>query len=644
MSSTPLDVEKFKRRYRRYYILKTTAWITPIFFLFLKEQIGIGTAEVLKISGLLMALPILLDTPLGILSDRFGAKTLLTSGSLLQLASLLGFFVLPGPWSYFSYLVSIVVAENCYSGAEQSFLSENIKNPEEIRAYLRDLNKSFYFWTIPALIGGILLYQLHPYLPLFAQAISFAMAVLFIWKFPAAHPQENSNAHDTFSIKDSVGFVLSYKSVLGVLLISTIFATVVQINAKTIQGQLSHLSQDHLFFWLGLSYAMGNLASSFSLAIWSRSPLHKMSFRTQFIVLFFFLFLTQVSTAFSSAWVLCLGFLVLNGIKSVYRPLISGELITRFRSFPNLATHLSILSTLTTLMVGALHMLNAQLLIKFDLGNFPLSVILTIVFLFALLLFANESTCWKRLHKPSFSGKLNFIGLHQGQKSIKHIYPSSDDIPSWSQVKKIAEHLDVRIPIVRNQNGKILIVSYIDGLTLAEIGTTEINKHLEALLKKYKKAVASPQNEHQDSISNYRLGDEFLEYLDQHDKAHLIQGLLQPEYLGKVHGDLNPHNIIIDDNDSFIHLIDWDLCGWGYYWFDILSIVTHPDLSLSFEQRFELIRNFLSSLTARDCRDVIINFCLFKRQALAQMNNHRLVETSFAYLQLSKDSNGTASA
>lgn len=597
-------LKNFKFRFQLYYILKSTAWITPIFFLFLEKKAGLSISEILKVSGSLMILPILFDAPLGMLADRFGARKLLVSGTLFQLLSMMAFFWLPAPYNYLSYLVSIIIADNCYSGAEQSFLRQNLKDDREIRDFLKATNQYFYYITIPAIIGGVILYHFNPYLPLVVQSISFFLAFLAIVSFQADHELEVHEKESSSAIVENIRLVFTSRKVLGFILMGIIFSGLIQINSKTIQGQIGDVGLDHFSFWLGLSYVVGNLASGSALQFWRRTPLNDLKAPYQFMVLFGLIFLTQISTAVKSVAIICLGFIALSGIKSIFRPLLSGELIAYFRNHSGFATKLSIVSTSTTIGIAGLHVLNSKLLETFGLGNFPLAIALVFVFFGALYLIWEPR--WVRLDSvSSVSGKMNFVGTLGKQDCIKQIYPEWAELPNVDFIR--SSNAGLKIPLVVSQNINEICWQWIDGKTLSNLGGSQYEIAKAVLGSLWKDQVNSEDHE-------YLNGRDFLLFLED---SKLVEFLDEKKHIRYTHGDLNPSNIVVKSSEPY--LIDWDMFGKGYFWFDILSLVVHPLMKLTKDERQNLIQEQLPDLSSSSIEELVRRFVQYKTITLSQI-------------------------
>lgn len=559
-----------------------------------------------------MLLPILFDAPLGMLADRFGARKLLVSGTLFQLLSMIAFFFLSAPYNYLSYLVSIIIADNCYSGAEQSFLRQNLRDDREIREFLKSTNQYFYYITIPAILGGVLLYHFNPYLPLVIQSISFFLAFLAIASFKADHEAEAHQKESSAVIIENIRLVFTSRKVLGFILMGVIFSGLIQINSKTIQGQIGNTGLDHFSFWLGLSYAVGNLASGSALQLWRKTFLNELKVSSQFMALFGMIFLTQMSTAVNSVAIICFGFITLSGIKSIFRPLLSGELIAFFRNHSGFATKLSIVSTSTTIGIAGLHVLNSKLLEIFGLGNFPLAIVLAFVFFGAVYLIWEPR--WVRLESvSSASGKMNFIGTIGKQACIKQIYPEWAQLPNVDFIR--SSNADIKIPQMVSLKNNEVCWQWIDGKTMANLENSQYEVAKAVIQNLWKETVQSEENE-------YLNGRDFLLFLEDNSLSIFLSA---KDYIRYTHGDLNPSNVLIKNDETY--MIDWDMFGKGYFWFDILSLLVHPMMRLTPSERRRLIQEQLPDLSLSSIDELVRKFVQYKVLTLSQISGaERLVE------------------
>ena len=71
------------------------------------------------------------------------------------------------------------------------------------------------------------------------------------------------------------------------------------------------------------------------------------------------------------------------------------------------------------------------------------------------------------------------------------------------------------------------------------------------------------------------------------------------------------------------YVIDWDQCGLGPYWFDLLSLITHPHLRFNKTSRYQLFKQ-CCSLNLAQSEAIFHAFCQYKIKqlsSLAVLNN-----------------------
>lgn len=604
------NLGEFKTRFTFYYIFKSTAWITPIFFLFLQKQVQLNIADVLKISGALMVLPFILDIPLGALADRVGARKLLVAGTLMQFFSLVGFFILPGSIAYIAYLISIIIAENCYSGAEHSYLNQNLSSPQEVKDFLKQLNQYFYFITIPALCAGVLLFQLNPYFPLYAQLVSFAIAFLFVANLKGAKPQSGSAEIPTFSIldiKQDLSTIIRSNQIMGLILFSGVFAGVVQISGKTIQGQIDQIASGQTGLWLVVSYVSANLASGTSLMLWRRiSILNKAHVSKQILICFLLFLVAQIFLLNRNIWFIFIGYALLSGAKSIYRPIVSGELVHLLRQQPRMATMLSVVSTGTTLLVAGFHIVSGFLLAQSDLGLIALVALMSLTFILGFYLFKKTKVF------KSYSGKVNRIVEVSGLNTFQQTYPQQAEFPPYHLVVKVAESWKVQVPKLISTSAQTMVFENIEHIHVSEVAHALKLKSISSLLENQVSAATEPIDNQ--GFQNQLNGSQFIFYLQE--REYSVQPLVHKNLIGYTHGDLNPNNVIF--NQDQVYLVDWDLFDVGYFWFDGLSLVTHPDLKLSVEEQLEILAKTYGFANESWLKRIVIEFYRFKHEQLQQ--------------------------
>ncbi|MFM6928171.1 MAG: phosphotransferase [Bdellovibrio sp.] len=131
----------------------------------------------------------------------------------------------------------------------------------------------------------------------------------------------------------------------------------------------------------------------------------------------------------------------------------------------------------------------------------------------------------------------------------------------------------------------------------------------------WKGTVQSEENE-------YLNGRDFLLFLEDNSLANFLSA---KEYIRYTHGDLNPSNILIKNDETY--MIDWDMFGKGYFWFDILSLLVHPMTRLTSSERHSLIQEQLPDLSSSSIDELMHKFGQYKVLTLSQISGaEHLVE------------------
>lgn len=552
-----------------------------------------------------MILPFLLDVPLGIMADKLGARILLISGTLMQVLSLVGFFILPSNLAYIAYLFSIIVAENCYSGAEQSFLKENLENITEVKEYLKELNQYFYYITIPALFFGVILFNYNPLFPLYAQLFSFLMALLFIIGYsgsPQQQPLEASNHFNFSDLKNDIKILTHSPEVSGLVLFGILFSAGVQISAKVIQGQIDQSSQGHSSGWLALTYILSNITSGSSLLLFRNfKGINKMKTANQMLIFFSLFVLAQLLMLNNHVFAISVGFILLSGVKSIYRPIISGELIHNLSGSSRLATKLSVISTTTTLGVASFHVLGGYVFTFGKIGTFIFLLLLSLFFVGAYTIYLKQPVF------RSYSGKTNEVLKVGGVKTYRQSYPEGVELPDFGMINEVGKNWKINIPQVIERTENSITFDYINHEIFSLMNENVQTDFLKLLLNNQKNednanyVVGFPQN-----------GTAFLSYIE--DEKELHNFLANESFIKLTHGDLNPNNILV--SEKIFYVVDWDLFDWGYVWFDGLSILTHPEISVDIDVRIRLIQEIYQVRDLEMTKRLYKLFCQYKAQCL----------------------------
>ena len=114
----PVNSEQEKQilfYHKIFYFAQSTAFIVPIFYIYIQEKLGISFVQILQISALYSFLPIFLQLPCGIVADKIGNKINLYLCLILQLISCLSLILINGVLAFHLYLISINLAQSISS-------------------------------------------------------------------------------------------------------------------------------------------------------------------------------------------------------------------------------------------------------------------------------------------------------------------------------------------------------------------------------------------------------------------------------------------------------------------------------------------------------------------------------------------------
>ena len=136
------------KNYTRFNLFRSTAFILPIFFVFLDEHLHLTADKIILISGIYSLLPFFLEIPLGYVADRIGEKKVVAFGLIAQIISNLSILIFKDIIGYQFYLVAIYVASAAFSGADISLIHAHFKDDKEFKDYVAVLNSNFYKKTI----------------------------------------------------------------------------------------------------------------------------------------------------------------------------------------------------------------------------------------------------------------------------------------------------------------------------------------------------------------------------------------------------------------------------------------------------------------------------------------------------------------
>lgn len=601
-----MNLEQIKKNFLVFNTFRSTGIIVPILFMYLNKQLGLSLEQILMVAGIYSLLPFFLEIPLGYLGDRFGEKSVLAVGLVFQILSCISLIFLTNSSGYHIYLISIYVAGAAFSGADITLINSHIKDKEEFRDYMIEINGRLYKYTTFFIFLGAVCYQLSPALTMWLQIACFVIALIHVVKIPEVKKKVNFERQKK-ELLHGVKFIFSDYSYLSILLMSSIFAAAILINHKTIQFSFTDSLQKHFAFdsyWaLGAFYIIGNLFSYNGTKFYKKFQLNKLSFSKQNLVFIFLMVLSYVLFSFNNLATVLGGFFILNIFKAIHRPVLNSELSTLvpFTSFKT--TILSLGSLIAAIVSSLLHITFAKLYTDPFHGNLYFVAWITPFLLLCLYISYRDFDWSIFISAKELTGKRNYLKKIKGNLYYVQIYPEvSEEDGHFDNLDAILSSTHLPHAIIESK-GNELVASYLGSSSLKDVGYDDQIKYSKWIVVEYMKCNVQKTELGINSITS--------SVIDEMNLNPRIKSKLgQEKYWSIVHGDLHPENIMIFNEKAFF--IDWDLAGEGWVWYDLLNLLTSPYLKMSMEERCEQVQFFLSDFEKEEVENVLSSFLEFK--------------------------------
>ncbi|MCG9553431.1 MFS transporter [Vibrio sp. Isolate31] len=588
--------------YRLFYIGKSTAWVVPIFSIFLVNEKGMEVSDIVYIAGLFGVLPFIFEVPFGVLSDKWSNKNILKLGLvsfILAFVSILGF---GGIESYFFYMLFITLSSSLFSGAEDKLLCAIIER-DEIEHYKFELNSLFYKATIPMILIGGVLYNIQPEWPFYFQLFSFVISFVALARLPNMKIDNLKKKESTFElIKSSTTDVYNIYF-LSIALMGSVCAFLVAINTRTVQVHFEQLLTFNPTVVIGLFFVLGNVASAYASDVYRKYLMNRWLLDTNFVLLGLVSCLAFALMSVDDIVVVFMGYVVLCGFKSVYRPIISANLMTALKSRQSFSTAMSIAAMLSAIMGLLLSALYSWGFSSFSEVNLILSALSLGVFVLgAWVVRRHNEAISEQRDVRSMSQKKHFVKRFYSQWSYIQQYPRADDInPLFLQSDNRGYPSPKLLSVKDNQ----VEWEYISGELLSSLHRDQQRVVINTFSQRFNDRKSIPHNE------------------------------------VVIHGDLHPDNILV--SEGRIYVVDWDLASLGDPLFDALTLITSPTLDLTNQERVAFIVEAFE-VTERDAYDWVTGFLRQKSEQLADfltddyeggyladlVQSYRKLTTSFA--------------
>lgn len=604
--------------YKKFYISQSTAFITPILYIFLNEEFGIDPAVILKVSAFYWMLSLALQIPCGMLADHWGVKRNLYTCLCLQGLSCVSLLLIHNIVAYHVYLICINLADGLCASASSILIRQQFQDSEakEYKNFSFKLQNSFYLTTSFLILFSAFLYTVNPFIPFVLQIGNFLVSAFFLSKIPEQFLSMRKSNKTLFTcakedIQKAFRFLFMEKFYLYLIVCAVFFGLAVSMSQKNIQIQLFPLFTSHQVMMIGACIAVSNLFSSLGAKAFYKWISKHYTLRVEMVILTLLLTFSFLAMSFDSLYSVILGFMFINLFKGCYRPLLNAELINKYPFNGSRSTNLALITTLVIIASSLFQYILASFYHDIFFGNLIFAIIAAGVLL-PLARTSEKTSSW---HMPavqsSLSGKKSYVFKRQGEMLFAQIYPH--DVSE--------QELEI-IPRMANQSNypteKLTLFFKVNGLRGIEtkfLGETHLSDILDETVqyriceKLIDQMIPGIQVEHPARIMP-------IEHILPPTALQLFQRDQKLSQMCIIHGDLHPGNVIVVDHKPYV--IDWDLSGAGPLWYDLLSLLSHPDLYFDKEKRFQLFLKQTERFNYDDLNLIFHLFCRFKHNQTKQ--------------------------
>ncbi|PJD96464.1 MAG: hypothetical protein CK425_05690 [Parachlamydia sp.] len=622
MSIKSISSKELWSNYTKFYISQSTAFITPILYIFLDEKFGMNPSSILKISAIYWIMSIGMQLPCGVLADRWGVKKNLYLCLFLQALSCISLLFIQHIAAYHFYLICIYLAEGLCVSASSILIRKQFQDSQttQFKEYSFKLQNSFYLITSVFILVSSFLFTFNKHIPFVLQIVNFALSAFFLSKIPEQYISNTKASRNIFfcageDLRKSFQFIMVERFYLYLIVCLTFFGLGVSINQKAIQIQLFSLFTHNKVMMVGCIIALGNLFSSVGAKLFYSWISRNHSLRTEVAILITMLFLSYLSMSIDSLFAVIIGFMLINLFKGCFRPLIGSELINRYPFNSSRSTNLALVSTLSIIVSSVFQYSIAFFYNDILFGNILFASLTLIILVASGLALSSVSSWCMREETSPLTGKKSYASKRDGELFFAQIYPSSTSDQELQDICDIA--CKSGYPVQKMIS--FVKVNGVKGLETKFLG--EI--HLSDLLdedKQYRvceRLIDQMKPTHQMSRPARMIREE---HIMPPASLEIIKKDPKLSQTCIIHGDLHPGNIMVFDEQPFV--IDWDLCGNGPLWYDLLSLLSHPNLYFSKQKRFKLFLRQCEQLRYEDLDLLFHLFCKFKSNQLKNFARH----------------------